>query len=131
MAPGELRAAPSSSSSTGWSASCRRRSRPGWRMKRSTSPLTRSDATCVCLGRYHLMAMPNDDSFVLDATRSGRRGHAFAERRGPIIDQEGREIPPETLGMGPRGFRFDFAHSSANPFGDLTREQRLARLDAL
>ena len=76
------------------------------------------------------MAMPNDDSFVLDATRSGRRGHAFAERRGPIIDQEGREIPPETLGMGPRGFRFDFAHGT-NPFGNLTREQRLARLDAL
>ena len=29
------------------------------------------------------------------------------------------------------GFRFDFGHSSANPFANLTREQRLARLDAL
>ena len=28
-------------------------------------------------------------------------------------------------------FRIDFGHSSANPFGNLTREQRLARLDAL
>ena len=27
--------------------------------------------------------------------------------------------------------RFDFGHSAANLFGDLTREQRLARLDAL
>src|SRR5881409_3814101 len=59
----------------------------------------------------------------------------------PIIDQEGREIPVETLGRSP--FRqgsfkgslgqgtFEFRTSSAHPFGNLTREQRLARLDAL
>jgi hypothetical protein len=41
--------------------------------------------------------------------------------RGPIIDQDGREIRSG----------FDFARSSANPFGNLTYEQRLARLDAL
>jgi hypothetical protein len=67
-------------------------------------------------------------------------------RAAPIIDQEGREIPAETLGRGPfvqgsftqgapgqsgvhvKTFTFN---SSANPFGNLTREQRLARLDAL
>jgi hypothetical protein len=53
-------------------------------------------------------------------------------RRGaPIIDQEGREIGPETLGSEAGGFRFEFGSSSAHPFGNLTREQRLARLDAL
>jgi len=52
-------------------------------------------------------------------------------RAPPIIDQEGREITPEQLGPEVRGFRFDFGNSSANPFGNLTREQRLARLDAL
>ncbi|HEX4157353.1 MAG TPA: DUF4112 domain-containing protein [Rhizomicrobium sp.] len=55
--------------------------------------------------------------------------------RGPVIDQDGREIPRESLNspFGGRfqSFRFDFGHSSANPFGNLTREQRLARLDAL
>ena len=51
--------------------------------------------------------------------------------RGPIIDQDGREIPAETLGRAVHGFRFDFGHSSANPFANLTREQRLARLDAV
>jgi Domain of unknown function (DUF4112) len=52
-------------------------------------------------------------------------------RAAPIIDQEGREIRPESLGPEVHGFRFDYRTSSANPFGNLTREQRLARLDAL
>lgn len=52
-------------------------------------------------------------------------------RAAPIIDQEGREIGPETLGRQGQTFRFEFGTSSANPFGNLTREQRLARLDAL
>jgi hypothetical protein len=66
--------------------------------------------------------------------RSGRvRDAAFggSRARGPIIDQDGREIPAESFGARFQGFRFDFNHSSANPFGDLTREQRLARLEAL
>src|ERR1700712_2644786 len=50
-------------------------------------------------------------------------------RAAPIIDQEGREIGPESLGPELHGFRFDT--SSANPFGNLTHEQRMARLDAL
>jgi hypothetical protein len=52
-------------------------------------------------------------------------------RAPPIIDQEGREIRPEQLGPEAHGFRFDFGSSTANPFGNLSREQRLARLDAL
>jgi hypothetical protein len=64
--------------------------------------------------------------------RSGNTSRATfggAQPRGPIIDQEGREIPPESLGQGFQDFRFDFG--GANPLGNLTREQRLARLDAL
>jgi hypothetical protein len=67
-------------------------------------------------------------------------------RAAPIIDQEGREIPAETLGRGPfvqgsftqsapgpSGVHVKTIHfeTGANPFGNLTREQRLARLDAL
>ena len=54
-----------------------------------------------------------------------------ADARGRIIDQDGREIPAESLGPRFHGFRFDFGHSSANPFANLSREQRLARLDAV
>jgi hypothetical protein len=76
------------------------------------------------------MAMTNEQIFTRSSARpQGRFG--AAESRGPIIDQEGREIPVETLRQNGRGFGFDFAHSSVNPFGDLTREQRLARLDAI
>ena len=79
------------------------------------------------------MAMSNDDiSFRKPAhARSG----GGAPSRGPVIDQEGREIPQDSFGssLGSRfqTFRFDFGHSSANPFGNLTHEQRLARLDAI
>jgi hypothetical protein len=78
------------------------------------------------------MAMTNEDIFPGRPARS-RTGAAFrgAPARGPIIDQDGREIPVETLGEQFQRFRFDFGHSSANPFGNLTREQRLARLDML
>ena len=64
--------------------------------------------------------------------RSGRTSCATfssAEARGPIIDQDGREIRPETHQEGFREFHFGFG--SANPFGNLTREQRLARLEAI
>jgi hypothetical protein len=66
-------------------------------------------------------------------------------RAAPIIDQEGREIPAETLDGSLRqgsfqqgSFKnsfgkasFEFRTAGANPFVNLTREQRLARLDAL
>jgi hypothetical protein len=76
------------------------------------------------------MTMSNDQIY---SHRTARPQGPFRgrEARGPIIDQEGREIDIETLGPQARSFRFDFGNSSANPFANLTREQRLARLDAL
>ena len=77
------------------------------------------------------MAMANDYAFR--KSRDDRASHASfsaAEARGKIIDQEGREVPQ--AGMPPfGGFHFDFRHSAANPFGQLTREQRLKRLEAI
>ena len=80
------------------------------------------------------MAMSNDDIYARSTARSGTASRATfrgPQARGPIIDQEGREIPAETLGAQFQGFRFDFGNSSANPFANLTREQRLARLDVV
>jgi hypothetical protein len=89
------------------------------------------------------MAMSNEeiishrsraDGSASDSVRPGtisRAAFRGPEAQGPIIDQEGREIPKESLGSQFQSFRFDFGHSSANPFANLTREQRLARLDAL
>src|SRR5260221_5440411 len=78
------------------------------------------------------MAMSNEDILSPGAARAGKTSRATfrgPEARGPIIDQEGREIPAESLGA--QGFRFEFGGANANPFGNLTREQRLARLDAV
>lgn len=80
------------------------------------------------------MAMSNEEIISPNPARSrNNSGGAFrrAAPRGPIIDQDGREIRPEALGPQAGGFQFEFGTSSANPFGNLTREQRLARLDAL
>src|ERR1700761_6480596 len=97
------------------------------------------------------MAMPNDDVIVSKSARSGSATPmGRSAGRGPVIDQEGREIPSGSFGgrfqghgggyqgsgfqgggFQGGGFRFDFGHSSANPFANLTREQRLARLDGL
>jgi hypothetical protein len=76
------------------------------------------------------MTMSNEQIY---APRPARPQGPFraSQARGPIIDQEGREIPTEAPGPQARSFRFDFGTSSANPFANLTREQRLARLDAL
>lgn len=63
-----------------------------------------------------------------DATFSSTRA------RGPIIDQEGHEIRPETLEQGFQEFRFEFGKDNpftGNPFGNLTREQRIARIEAI
>jgi hypothetical protein len=82
------------------------------------------------------MTMTDDDIVARRKPASGRTSRATfsgREARGPIIDQEGREIPPESLEQGFREFRVEFAHdfAKANPFGNLTREQRLARLEAI
>jgi hypothetical protein len=80
------------------------------------------------------MAMSNDDIFSPNRPRS-RPPFGGARARSKVIDQDGHEIPdvttqPSFQGFG-QGFRFDFGTSAANPFGNLTREQRLARLEAL
>jgi hypothetical protein len=80
------------------------------------------------------MAMSNEEIISPTAARSRRNsgaGFGGAAARGPVIDQDGREIPVETLGPRAHGFHFEFGNGAANPFGNLTREQRLARLDAL
>ena len=74
------------------------------------------------------MTMP-DNTTRFRPSRTSRASFGATETRGPVIDQEGREIPPESLEQGFREFRFDF--STANPFGNLTREQRLQRLEAM
>ena len=78
------------------------------------------------------MAMQDDDILAPRKPRSGSGSHARFSRdeaRGPIIDQDGQEIRPESLRQGSREFRFDFGQGS--PFGNLTREQRIARLEAI
>ena len=77
------------------------------------------------------MTMSNEDIYTPPRSRSGPSSRTRAAGRGPVIDQEGREIPEPNVRTQFESFRFDFGHSAANPFGDLTREQRLARLDAL
>jgi Domain of unknown function (DUF4112) len=87
-------------------------------------------ATCAPSARYHLMAMSDDDIYSTSRSRS-QRPFREARARAKTIDQDGREIPEATFGARFDTFRFDFGNSTANPFGNLTREQRLARLDAL
>ncbi|MFB9268426.1 DUF4112 domain-containing protein [Bradyrhizobium erythrophlei] len=76
------------------------------------------------------MAMPDDDIFTPHRTRS-RPPFGGAQARGKVIDQDGREVPDGSPFQQFEGFRFDFGNSAANPFGNLTREQRLARLEAI
>lgn len=78
------------------------------------------------------MTMSDDDILAARRSRSGNSPRATSSgktARGPIIDQEGHEIRPETLEQGFREFRFEFGQ--AGPFGNLTREQRIARLEAI
>ena len=77
------------------------------------------------------MIMQDDDIITPRKTRSGQNPHAGfsrSEARGPVIDQEGREIPAENLRPEFQGFNFEFGGAT---FAPLTREQRLARLEAL
>jgi hypothetical protein len=81
------------------------------------------------------MTMSDDD--ILAPRKSSSRAHSRADfsGRGPIIDPEGREIRPETLEQGFREFHFEFGQfefgQGGSPFGNLTREQRIARLEAI
>jgi hypothetical protein len=74
--------------------------------------------------------MTNEQIFSPGPARP-QRPFRGSEVRGPIIDQDGNEVRSETVGPQARGFRFDFGNANANPFANLTREQRLARLDAV
>lgn len=76
------------------------------------------------------MAMPEDDIFTPHATRS-RPPFGGAQARGKVIDQDGRELSDGPLHPQFEGFQFDFRNSTANPFGNLTREQRLQRLEMI
>jgi hypothetical protein len=71
------------------------------------------------------MGMTNEHAF--GHVRATRADFSAKEARGKIIDQDGREIPQETLRPPFGGVHFDFR----NPFGQLTREQRLKRLEAV
>jgi hypothetical protein len=81
------------------------------------------------------MAVSNEEILVPNTARSrrdssgrsSRASYRAGEARGPIIDQDGREIPPDWLHRRGHGFDFDSGNGSIN----LTREQRLARLDAV
>ena len=81
------------------------------------------------------MTMSNDDIITPSRSRSERSSQgpfrARAQGRGPVIDQDGREIPDAGLRSQFEAFRFDFGQAGANPFANLTREQRLTRLDAI
>jgi hypothetical protein len=77
------------------------------------------------------MTMSNDDIYTPPHARTRQSSRTRAAGRGPVIDQEGREIPETNLHTQFEGLQFDFGHSAANPFGELTREQRLARLEAI
>ena len=81
------------------------------------------------------MSMQNDHRS--STRRPSQAPFSTTEARGKVIDQDGREIPQGPFqGTGSfqgtgnvRGFQFDF--TTANPIGNLTREQRIARLEAL
>jgi Domain of unknown function (DUF4112) len=78
-----------------------------------------------------LMIMQDDDVKSrgrAETRRTSRATFSQAEARGPVIDQEGHEIADDALRRSGR-FQFDFA--TANPFGNLSRGQRLARLEMI
>jgi hypothetical protein len=78
------------------------------------------------------MAMANQHAFRHPhAGRTSSATFTAAEARGKIIDQEGCELPHQAPGASFGGIHFDFRHSMANPFGQLTRTQRLKRLETV
>jgi hypothetical protein len=67
--------------------------------------------------------MSIDHTYSRTTSRQRRPSHA------PIIDQDGREV--RSGAFGPDFGGLGFGTAGAGPFGNLSREQRLARLDAL
>jgi hypothetical protein len=74
------------------------------------------------------MAMYNDDVYSPSRARP-QRPFRGAQPRARVIDQDGREIPDPAAPF--EAFRFELGNSAAGRFGNLTRAQRLARLEAL
>jgi hypothetical protein len=76
------------------------------------------------------MSDANDQMFPRSTAR--RPAVRSADTRGPVIDQDGRTLaPPERVSEGFRDFNFNFNNARGGLFGNLTREQRFARLEAL
>ncbi|HEY8333533.1 MAG TPA: DUF4112 domain-containing protein [Tardiphaga sp.] len=75
--------------------------------------------------------MSSDRSYTTSPSSQSRGSRQRSAAHGPIIDQDGREIRPEQLGPQAGGFAFAFDGASAGLFGNLTREQRITRLDGL
>jgi hypothetical protein len=73
------------------------------------------------------MTMSDQQTFSRPESRNSRDNS-----HGPIIDQDGREIPRESLRRQPLDNEtFDFQSWSASSFAPLSREQRLARIEAI
>ena len=65
--------------------------------------------------------MQDDDIITPWKTRPGQTSHASfsrTEARGPVIDQEGREIPAENLRRQSHGFQFEFGGTTFAPSSD-------------
>ena len=80
---------------------------------------------------YHLMAMTSDDIYSpgpLALATPVQRGAGARARRSI---RKGVKFPTRQFNPQFDGFRFDFGNGTANPFGNLTREQRLARIEAI
>ncbi len=60
----------------------------------------------------------------------GVKPRSPAGRRPPVIDQDGREVPEAARAPGP-DFQIFGGNGDTPLLGNLTREQRLARLEAL
>jgi hypothetical protein len=80
----------------------------------------------------HISVMANQHSYTEDFGRFGE-----TSRRGPVIDQDGRELDPATLGPGAFGSErlatdpAEFGAIFGSGFGEPTREQRIARIEML
>src|SRR5471030_2291588 len=108
MARGDRTVARFRLSSMGWWALSRRRWRHGWRTGSPRGNRCLPDDRCggtmqlaSALRVTHVMVMSNEEILFPRSARSARVADAAfrgPEPHGPVIDQDGREIPAETLG---------------------------------
>jgi len=90
------------------------------------------DLTQLCASqlRYHVMPC-QQTIFTRPNVRAADRRLPAGRRAGPVIDEQATKSGTPGLHPSFESFRFDFGQGAANPFGNLTREQRLARLTRL